>query len=89
MKNNFYQCNKCNRIMIRESDKKRIKSYCDEMKKDGILIRIDDKNKMIKKMRKKHLKHGVDLSTFKSKDRLFLEYAFEQGATVMFNSIKL
>ncbi len=49
MKNNFYQCNKCNRIMIRESDKKRIKSYCDEMKKDGILIRIDDKNKMIKK----------------------------------------
>ncbi len=36
MKNNFYQCNKWNRIMIRESDKKRIKSYCDEMKKDGI-----------------------------------------------------
>ena len=89
MKNKFYECDKCNRIMLRESNNKRIKSYCNEMKKDGTLIRVDDINKLIKRMRKRHLKHGVDLSTFKQSDRLFLQYAFEQGATVMFNYIKL
>lgn len=89
MKNQLYQCSQCHRINIRRSNKKQIKSYCDEMQKDGILMRIDDEKKMVEQFRIRHLQAGVDLSSFKPKMRMFLEMAFEQGATVMFNSFNI
>lgn len=92
MKKNVYQCSTCGIITWRDSDKKRIKSHCEEYNKDAFLVRVDEAHiltKSIKEMREKYLPNIIGLDSFKKKDQRFLEIAFEAGATVMFNKMKI
>lgn len=83
---NPYYCSCCNRIQIRESDKKTIKSYCEESHKYVRLKLIEDVGLLARKLRRKYLNNMIDTGSFKE-DKVFLEMAFEQGVTVLFNSI--
>lgn len=85
---NYYLCNKCYGIIERDSNKKEIKSICDETSKDSKLLLIESADKLAETLRKKYLKNLLALDSFKPNERLFLEMAFEQGAKVVFNSLK-
>lgn len=85
---NYFLCNKCDGITARDSNKKKIKSMCDETGKDSTLVLIESADKLAVKLRKKYLKNIVDLASFKPIDRTFLEIAFEQGAKIVFNRLK-
>ena len=85
---NKYKCNLCGKIVSRDSDKKWIKSICDETNKVTRLMKIEFNHKLITKLCKEYLPKGRDLTTFNKKEKLHLQMAFEQGATVMMNHIK-
>ena len=61
---------------------------CDETGKTGRLMKIEFNSKFIEKLCKEYLPNGLDLSSFKEKEILFLEAAFIQGANVMMNHMK-
>ena len=83
-----YKCNLCGKTVSRDSNKKWIKSMCDETGKTGRLMKIEFNSKFIEKLCKEYLPNGLDLSSFKEKEILFLEAAFIQGANVMMNHMK-
>lgn len=85
---NLYVCPGCMQIVKRTSDKKSMKSHCLELNKEFMIQRIDNPDDVIVKMRKRFLKGRFDLTSFDTDHRAFLESAFEQGATVMFNAVK-
>lgn len=51
-------------------------------------VNLDELNRLVLNLRKNHLKHNIDLNSFKPKERIFLEIAFDAGATCMFNRLK-
>ena len=85
---NYYYCNKCHAISQRESKAKKIKSICDETKQTVFITKIKNADELAVKMRKVFLKNAIDLDSFKPKQRMFLELAFEQGVKVVFNSLR-
>jgi hypothetical protein len=85
---NKYKCNLCGKVVSRDSEKKWIKSYCDETGKTTRLMKIEFNSKLVTKLCDEFLPKGRDLSTFKPKEILHLQMAFEQGAAVMMNYIK-
>lgn len=85
---NKYNCNLCGKIVSRDSDKKWIKSYCDERGKYSRLMKIEFNHKLVDKLCKEFLPNNFDLSSFKEKEILLLESAFVQGANVMMNYLK-
>ena len=86
--NNKYKCNLCGKIVSRDSNKKWIKSMCDETGKTGRLMQIEFNDKLVTKLCNEYLPKGMDLKTFNSKEQLLLKMAFEQGARVMMNILK-
>jgi hypothetical protein len=84
---NYYYCSQCHTITKRESYAKKIKSTCSETDKTAFLTKIENADQFAIKMRKAFLKNQFELSSFKKKDRMFLEQAFEQGAKVVFNAL--
>ena len=86
---NLYYCPKCKTIAQRDSKSKTIKSTCSETGKKSILVKVDDTYLLSVKFRKYFLKNAIDLNSFTKKERLFLNMAFEQGAQVVLNSLKL
>lgn len=85
---NKYKCNLCGKVVSRDSDKKWIKSYCDETNWKTRLIKVEFNYKLVAKLCKKYLPEGIDLTTFSRREKLYLQMAFEQGATVMMNYAK-
>lgn len=85
---NKYKCNHCKKVVTRDSDKKWIKSDCEETGVTTRLIKIEFNEKLVEKLCKEYLPKGRDLSTFSRKEKLHLEMAFNQGANVMMNYIK-
>lgn len=85
---NYYYCSKCHRITQRDSDAKKIKSTCEETGKKGFITKIKNADELATKLRKVFLKNQFDLDSFKPKQRIFLEMAFEQGAKVVFNALE-
>ena len=88
MKANKYKCNICEKVVSRDSEKKWIKSMCDETGKTGRLIKIEFNDKLVTKLCRKFLPNGRYLTTFDRGEILHLKMAFEQGATVMMNYTK-
>jgi hypothetical protein len=84
---NYYYCPACSSITQRESSAKSIKSYCEETSKDTKITLINNADELAVKLRRKYLKNNFDLSSFKPKERIFLEMAFEQGVKVVFNNL--
>ena len=85
---NYYYCSKCHAITKRESKAQKIKSMCDTTGKTVFITRIKNADGLAVKLRKAFLKNAVELDSFKPKERMFLEMAFEQGAKVVFNSLR-
>ena len=85
---NKYKCNLCKKVIDRDSEKKWIRSICDETNKTGRLIKIEFNDKLVTKLCREFLPNGIDLTTFNKTETLYLKMAFEQGATVMMNYIK-
>lgn len=85
---NKYKCSACGKIVSRDSDKKWIKSMCDSSGKIVRLMKIEFNDKLIDKLCKEYLPNKFDLKSFKEKEILFLELAFQQGANVMMNYLK-
>jgi acetyl-CoA carboxylase beta subunit len=85
---NYYLCPKCFAISLRDTEKQKIKSFCDETGQSAFMTRIDSADKLAVKFREKYLKNLVDFSSFNWRDKVFLEMAFEQGAKVIFNSLR-
>ncbi len=83
-----YKCKHCGKVVTRDSDKKWIKSICEETGITTRLIKIEFNHKLIDKLCKEYLPKGRDLSTFSKEEKLHLEMAFVQGANVMMNYIK-
>jgi len=86
--NNIYKCRLCGKIVNRDSDKKWIKSYCDQHRKYSRLMRIELNDKLIDELCKEFLPNYFELSSFKEREILLLESAFSQGAAVMMNLLK-
>ena len=85
---NWYLCNNCSGIIERDSKAKRIKSTCEESgNKPSILTKIENADKLAPILRKRFLKHIIELKSFTPKERMFLNMAWEQGAKVVFNRI--
>lgn len=84
---NWYHCSNCNVITQRDSEKKRIKSTCEANGAKSTLAKVENANKLAKKLRKQFLKNIIDLKSFTPKERMFLYMAFEQGSMVTFNGI--
>lgn len=84
---NYYYCSKCNKLTQRDSDKKKIKSTCDESGESVFIVKVKDADTHAIKLRRQFLKNLFALETFTKKERMFLEMAFEQGAKVVFNSL--
>ena len=85
-----YKCNLCGKIVSRDSNKKWIKSICDEQGKNSRLMRVVFNDKLVTKLCEQNLPNVIDLSSFKEKEILFLKIAFEAGANFMMNKyIKL
>ena len=85
---NKYKCKYCGEVVTRDSNKKWIKSICDETGVNTRLIKIEFNDKLIDKLCHEYFHKGRDLSTFSKKERLHIEMAFVQGANVMMNLIK-
>jgi len=85
---NYYYCSKCHAITKRESKAQKIKSTCDTTGKKVFITKIKNADELAIKLRKEFLKNAFELKTFKPKDRMFLEMAFEQGAKVVFNGLR-
>ena len=85
---NKYKCNLCEKVVSRDSEKKWIKSMCDEAESMARLIKIEFNDKLVTKLCRKYLPNGIDLTTFDRAETLHLKMAFEQGARVMMNYIK-
>lgn len=85
---NKYKCNLCGKIVSRDSNKKWIKSMCDDTGKTCRLMKIEFNSKFIENICKEYLQKRFDLSSFKENEILFLEIAFIQGANVMMNHMK-
>ena len=85
--NNNYLCDKCFGIIKRNSSKPTISSYCDETGKDATLTKIKNAEEFAIHLREEFLKYQFELSSFKPKQRQFLEMAFERGAIITYNRI--
>ena len=85
---NKYKCKYCGKVVTMNSDKKWIKSECEETRVMTRLIKIEFNHKLIDKLCREYLPKGRDLSTFSKKEIIHLEMAFVQGANVMMNYIK-
>jgi hypothetical protein len=85
---NYFFCTKCCGIIQRDSEKKKIKSYCDETCQRSFIVKIGNADDLAVKLRKRYLKNSIDLKSFSLKERIFLKIAFEQGAKVAFNRLK-
>ena len=83
-----YKCNLCGNVVSRDSEKKWIKSDCNETGKTARLIKIEFNHKLVTKLCNEFLPNGRDLSSFSPEERLHLQMAFEQGATVMMNYVE-
>lgn len=83
-----YKCKYCGKVVTRDSDKKWIKSECEETGVTTRLIKIEFNHKLIDKLCREYLPKGRDLSTFSKKEILHIEMAFVQGANVMMNLVK-
>lgn len=85
---NYYYCSKCHAITQRDSKAQKIKSMCDATGKTVFITRIKNADELAIKLRKAFLKNSFQLESFKPKERVFLEMAFEQGAKVLFNALR-
>ncbi len=85
---NYYYCSQCHAITKRESKAQKIKSMCDTTGKTVFITRIKNADKLAIKLRKTFFKNVFELNSFKPKERMFLERAFEQGAKVVFNGLR-
>ena len=61
---------------------------CDATNKTVFITRIKNADELATKLRKFFLKNAFELNSFKPKERMFLEMAFEQGAKVVFNGLR-
>lgn len=86
---NYYLCDKCFGITKRSSKAKSIKSDCTEANEKATLTKINSADDLAIELRKEYLSNMFDLDSFKPKQVLFLEQAFEQGAKIVFNRLKL
>jgi hypothetical protein len=84
----YYYCSECHAITKRESKAQKIKSNCEATGKKIFITKIKDADELAVKLRKGFLKNAFELKTFKPKERMFLEIAFEQGAKVVFNGLR-
>jgi TRAP-type uncharacterized transport system substrate-binding protein len=85
---NYYYCSKCHTITQRDSKAQKIKSMCDLTGKTVFITRIKNADELAIKLRKVFLKNLIGLNSFKTKEKLFLEMAFEQGAKVVINALR-
>lgn len=85
---NYYYCSKCHAITQRDSKAQKIKSMCDITGKTVFITRIKNADKLAEILQKEFLKNQFDLKSFTKKEKLFLKMAFEQGAKVVFNSLR-
>ena len=87
METNYYYCNKCHKITQRESNKDRIKSFCDTTGKTGFITRIKNVDNLAITLSKSFMPNLFDFSSFSTKERLLIYSAFEQGAKVVLNGL--
>ncbi len=85
---NYYYCSECHSITKRESKAQKIKSACDTTGKTVFITRINNADELAIRLRKTFLKNIIDLDSFKPKERMFLEMAFEDGAKIVLNALR-
>jgi len=61
---------------------------CNTTGKTVFITRIKSADELAITLRKVFLKNAVELDSFKPKERMLLEAAFEQGAKVVFNKMR-
>lgn len=88
---NFYECNNCGSIEIRDSKDKSIKSLCGENSDKSKLIKIK-KNKAIKKLCEINLNlvkelEFSEISETNKRDSIMLKKGFKHGIKVMLEKI--
>lgn len=84
--NNFYYCPKCHAITERESDKVRVRSFCDESGKSVFIQKVVSADSIATKLRRVFLKNNIRLEECTRKEQLLFKMTFEQGAKVAINS---
>lgn len=86
---NWYYCNKCSGVILRDLNVKKIKSVCEETGESSIIHRIDCADELTTRLRRKYLKELIEIKSFKPKEMHFINIAFEQGAAVVFNRLNI